>query len=823
VRGLSELLYLYKRWKTRGNSSCTPLSEGFRVQINPQRPEYPAGSAVYITSSGEDVDCPCTGSVKPQANVALCITCNQRLFEGGGILSTTPPMTQYESKEERLKKKYFIRPFKDTARWHNVIHQPASEDSNLIGQLYADCFTHHHDFRFAPNDQDAFHIQDDPRRLIRKNNLTTYFQKRFLEGKHPEYVPTPIFESPNHVDDESELGQPCSFDFFYQAATAIPFDPSNNLNITLGENRVTFLIGGVGIGKTFTLSQLAQRIAEEKRDSSDFQVLPVYVCLESFVSSHGNSNDSPELVRRLLAHILSVTQTIVDHWNSQAALQARIEQPPRDATSEQFASAIARFAKNLARVATTPVRLVLILDNLDVLHYQNSRYVFFPHEYTKHRRFIEDKIIKIIFAFIDPTLLGDAGLCVCIAARHNVARESRLINQPALPRRIELNDHLVFQLGHIDPIQVVKSRLSLLEGALTAYSRAKEQRSGALDFAEQLGLLKTETGRSIAPENLSDGLRRVSNLAHHGARSLVDFLNKLKINILKQPDVVQRLFGHSPWLLERLYIADLHQRFSQSQGHFPNVFLVDGTVNEKVITNVVHRHTYWLKYLLLRRVGSAKLDGISIQDLLDEFCGDFNYEPDIVRLSLGSLAMVNESRCIEIIGAAQDECEDNIVRLTNRGRVLIGEHRSYRFPYCFELSYLQMVVDDHLLSLPREIAQKIAVDTSLNYALTEGERYFARMRHDLSLKLPAALTFARVLEASWTEECIVRPKLAAAAKSIGPSFQEIYATLEETIKKVSVQATQSPAPIIELLVALRANDSFDSFFRAYSDEFDQSN
>lgn len=185
--------------------------------------------------------------------------------------------------------------------------------------------------------------------------------------------------------------------------------------------------------------------------------------------------------------------------------------------------------------------------------------------------------------------------------------------------------------------------------------------------------------------------------------------------------------------------------------------------------------------------------------------------------------MVNESRCIEILGAAQNDCEDNVVRLTSRGKVLIGEHGSHKFPYCFELSYLQMVIDDHLLSLPREFSQKIAVDTSLSYALLDGEKYFSRMRPDLSLKLPAALTFARVLEASWTEECIVRPKLAAVAKSIGPDFTRIFSSLEGTIRRVAVQATLSPAPILDLLVTLRSTESFNDFFRAYSEEFDRIN
>lgn len=456
---------------------------------------------------------------------------------------------------------------------------------------------------------------------------------------------------------------------------------------------------------------------------------------------------------------------------------------------------------------------------MDVLHYQNSRYHFFPEEYTKHKEYVDEKIIKLIFSFIDVSLLGGTGLCVCISARTNVARESKILNHGAMPRRNELNDHLVFQLGKIDPLHVVKSRLNLLEYVLKDYSKKALSSDISDDYFDQLELLKISISDSIAPENLTDGLRRISNLSHHGVRSLVEFLGRFKLNMIRNSDAVDRLFSHSPWLLERLYISNAHQRFSQSQGHFPNLFLVDGSVSERQFEVQGHKHSYWLKYLILKRIATSPKSGVSVKDILNEFCNEFGFEDSLVRLALGSLAMVNESRCIEICGAAQDECQDNAVRLTSRGQVLVGNHGSYDQPYCFELSYLQMAIDDHLLSLPREFTKLIAVNTSLAYALEDDSKYLRRMTADLRKNLSATVYFVRVLEAAWNNECRSSSKLAASSRSLGPDFEKIYESLQKTIENVSQRAAVNGAEILSLLEHARSDPRFDSFYESYSYDF----
>lgn len=719
---------------------------------------------------------------------------------------------------DRQYQDFFVRPFADTRQWLNKVTSSRYTDDHSLGQLFADCFSPHNDIRFAPDDISTLRPQrGDPSRLIRKNNLTAFFQNSFL--KEPcAHKDTPIYESPNIEEDEADLGPATTFDYFWKCVTAIPFAPTAVDNPTLGENRVTFLIGEVGMGKTFLVSRLVQKVHCNQVDDDGFFVLPVYVCFENYLASFNDAKSAPEFVQLFLGKLSDlISKELLKHDKAtfDAIPAPKLQGNP---TTHQISAAISEYIRQLASVGQKKYRILLILDNLDVLHYQNSRYLFFPEHYNEHRRLIEQKLTALVYSFVDPNLMGDSGLCVLIVARHNVARDCRLLNHPALPRHNEIDDHVVFQIGRIDPLDVISSRLKLFEHAIDVCHKDSSA-LGDLSFRDQLGALRAATTNSIGSHNLSDGLRRISDLSHHGLRSLVDFLGKMRLNPVSQEEVFQRLFSHSPWILERLYIANMHQRFSQSQGHFPNMFLVDGTVNEDKVQGIQHVHTYWLKYLILKRIGLSERRGVSVQALIEEFCGALHYPTDIVRLCIGSLAMVNESRCIEIIGAAKEDSKENLVRLTKRGQLLAGHSNNLpkQLPYCFQFSYLQLVIDDHLLSLPRPFANRIAVEGSLSYAIDPLPKYQHRMVTDLERKLPATLTFVRVLESSWNAECRFNSALAAASSQLGPDFSRIYSELKGVVKAIASKAGINSAERLAIIDNLTEDKSFDDFFVEYYD------
>ena len=713
--------------------------------------------------------------------------------------------------------RHFERPFTDHRPWRRPLNHNTAQDAHRFGQLFADCFGHQNDARHAPDDESAIHFQDDPRRLVRKDNLSAYFQQQYDEGA-PGYTQIPIYESPDEVDDLAELGPAVVFDRLYSCVTAIPFNPSDTSSSTLGENRMTFIVGPVGVGKTLTISRVVRRIARKRVDRDGFVVLPAYLSIEDFLLDHPGELRPHELLRRFLLRFHSRIAEAVTLYAPTFASKLKDFQPDTRASAGVITTAIAALIRALARNASEPTRVVAFLDNIDPLHYFGSRYLFFPSLYTDYRRGIEEKIEAIVFQFIGRGSLGEAGLCVCVAARTHVARDSRLINSPAQPRRSQVMDDLVFQLGPVDPREVVASRLRLMDAVAAKYSESSERTRDGLDLREQVRLVEVAMGRSLAPENFGDGLRRVSRLAHHGSRSLVEFLGRLRIDPLGQGDATDRLFGSSPWLLERLYIANAFSRYTQDQDHFPNIFLVDGMISEKVVRPVLHRQTYWLKYLLLQRIARGPRSGLPFEDLAAEFVDGYGFEDKIVRLTVGSLATVNTFGCVEIAGVLDDDCHRNRLRATSRGMLLVGAHPEYRFPYCFELSYLQMVIDDYLLSLPKDCASRIAIESTLSHALDRRSDYASRMIRDLQRKIPATLTFVRVLEAAWAEECRVHDGLVTGTAGVAPDFDRIYGHLSDTIRAIADQARFGAGQLLEEIRVLRLDDSFDRAVRSYSED-----
>lgn len=713
---------------------------------------------------------------------------------------------------------HFTRRFKDVRPWENALFRSSFRDHDRLSQLFSDCFGPHTNVRYAPYDEGTLHLQDDdPKRIIRADNLTAYFQYKFFSGAEG-YSHAPIYETPNFLESESDaFDEEVRFEHLYKSVTSVPFAPEDASSSSLGDNRITFLIGQVGVGKTFMISQLVRRIAEERLDSAGLTLLPVYIDFEAFVSANRDIATVPsELIRRFTLHLHHAIGLSVSEFAPELANQT----PPLEPLEAGLDAGgvnlkIRDAARLLAKNVSPPARLVVFVDNLDTLHYQRSRYLFFPAEYDKHREYVEDTIAALIMQFVDPVELGNAGLCVCIAARDNVSRDIRRMNHGAQPRAVNLSDHTVFQVGALDPKEIVQARLNLMEEAVKAYAASHPK---IKDAATALAVLRVRMVDSVARTNVSDGLRRISALAHHGARSLVTFLAKLSLDPLTQRDVIERLFGHSPWLLERIYIANGRLRYSQAQDHFPNLFLVDGMISERVIRDVRHRHTYWLKYLLLECIACDEGYGVSVEDILEGFVDELAFEEDIVRLALGSLAMVNESRCVEIVGAARDECKDNVVRLTERGKLLVGRHPAHRGPYCFEWSYLQMVIDDYQLSLPDFIAPEIAVDASLRFAFQGGSEYSGAMTSDLRARLPATLKFVRVLEAAWREECRIRQGLEDSAW--GPDFEYIYDNLAGAIERVAVQAGIEARRYTDLIDTLRRDDRYDVAAREYSTAFE---
>ena len=398
---------------------------------------------------------------------------------------------------------------------------------------------------------------------MRQDNLSTYFQKRVLEGSDGYHM-APIYESPNIVPALELTGETVDFPTFVEIVSGGVDGPLAGADQDLGENRFTHLVGQVGVGKTFLYSLLAQHLTLSPFDPLGVQVLPVYVDLEAFHVSH-DQHDEPlsaiEFQRRLVAYISAALRSTVESRAPKLRTMLPTTEPDQDASVDAIATALRSLFREFRLACDPPTRFLLILDNLDALYYPESRYVFFPEDYDAHRDDLRDRLRKLLGMFLGNSLFEKCGLCITIAARNNLALETEMVLDADRPTAVEQESHKIFQLGRLDAADIVNSRLTLLGTALTQYVSERPDAFRDSSPYEQFAALKLRMGESIATTNVDAGLRRISDLAPHGARSVVRFIRRLELNLLRSQDVIDRLFGHSSWLLERLYIADGHYRY----------------------------------------------------------------------------------------------------------------------------------------------------------------------------------------------------------------------------------------------------------------------
>ncbi len=201
--------------------------------------------------------------------------------------------------------------------------------------------------------------------------------------------------------------------------------------------------------------------------------------------------------------------------------------------------------------------------------------------------------------------------------------------------------------------------------------------------------------------------------------------------------------------------------------------------NERRGVAVEHRHSYWLKYLLLKFIDRCENDGKTAKSKLvvDYFVDTTGHPAEFIKLCLGSLCAASESHCVVVKGSIEQNMGDRELRLTDRGKTLVKGTSGGRTAYCFDLSYLQLVIDDFWMAIPCNYFNEVFVDANLSYSFALRENYISGIGNYLSKKLYAAFTFFRILESSWEYEASFSTN-KESLNSFKPDFSAIFRSLE---------------------------------------------
>ncbi len=435
-----------------------------------------------------------------------------------------------------------------------------------------------------------------------------------------------------------------------------------------------------------------------------------------------------------------------------------------------------------AYAATKNCRFLLALDNVDKYHYDFSKHCFFDEASDRLVQTVRDRIGAVITLFTKDDGIGNAAIAVVFACRDYVYEHCRTELSAELPKSSTASGTAYLLRTASDDQVVVQSRFALLTQALKLYVSTNTSAKNLWASVDVYKNLLIGDGNSR-----SRSLEKVMDIAHQGKRSVVTFLNQLRISPSQDREAFTRLFdsdrAHTHHMA-LMYMTDNKARFSHANHHFPNLFLVDAVIDPHQnfpSSHNPHQHTYWLKYLILRYIyintKAETRDGyigrVTVEKVLNAFGGIDAYSPNLVKLVLGSLADISHSACLKLEFPDKNPAHRTL-SLTNRGRNLIsGTGDATSKPdaaYCFSFDYLQLIVGDHYLSLPVDSFDKVFSNESLAYLLKNQREYGQGSWSYLSKKAPAVLHFLRCLQV--TIELEVK-RLNANKPSLIPLFPNI--------------------------------------------------
>lgn len=625
-----------------------------------------------------------------------------------------------------------------------VVGSETNQDVDLFKYLFQDCFSHHLIEELC-GDTEVLHPDlGDSKRIIDSDNLDAYFLRR--KGCVPQLSAT---ANSDVVDIQ---GNKKSFAQFVKAITDPPLRteiPDNAISV--GENRVSYLVGDAGMGKTFTVLKLIDELRTQGEDYRGYRPIPIYVDLhQGSHKLHPTHNIGPEFFRTLLSKILDVAA-------SKKILRKENFLLPSEDTS------LDKFFRNLAlQFARMKYFLIFIFDNTDRFYFDNAKYVFFPKHAAKRDESIDQNLLTLIRKFVEESELGKIGASILFVCRKYVFNHCRQLQDAANRTRPILAKHSVFQLIPISEKELIESRFALLRDAVASIGHKVQTSGKSKQYSTQLTQLE-ESLRNSGNHRDNRTLALIHKLGHQGLRSFLDFLSQLDIDYRDDYQLIDRLFN-KPHNLLRLYLTNTRKRFSQRVGHFPNLFLVDGLVDQRKgfeDAHASHTHSYWLKYLMLRYCFLQPRQSASSQEIIEYFHEQLGFELGIVRLALGSLADPCAGRCLDIVPNPQGYNGLQLLKLSSRGEVLIaGLDGKCKEPLCFDFDYLQLVTDDLWLAFPTPWVNEIYVDATIGHTLKNNKEYGRGTEATLAKKVPAVLHFFKALESTSRWELSIREKLA---------------------------------------------------------------
>lgn len=608
--------------------------------------------------------------------------------------------------------------------------------------LFQDCLSNHVDFDNPSIDKLEYNYTLDSTRYIPRDILSAYFINKI-------YNPPEILKYENNESIDYKI--------FIKNLTENSYVKNENIKYSLGSNRLRFIVGDVGEGKSALIKKSISTICNEKKTlNKEYTIISIYFNFEDLYN-YGSRPASlkDDFYTKLYQEIQEKTEDYIDI--SDITSTSNIEHFPE--------LVLKRLFKHLM---DNKVQLIIFLDNIDFYHYYFAKYSYFDEYYKNQDEMINDNIMWLYSLFSKKSKLGDQGLNIVFSIR-NYVYDDIISNTNGTDT--EINTTKAYKIKLVNEDIVLGSRLQLLSDAIKiVINEHKKVGEDMMIIYREFRLTMDISSYEIDPEreekieknflsktkNIkvknNSPVRQISKIGQHGYRTLVQFFSSLNITYLDL-ELIDRFFRKQASTLRLLYFTNIYEKYSQEQNHFPNLFLNDCIISYNSDFKLAHKghaHTYWLKYFILKFIVSERK--VRFQHVIDIFHTIGGYDIHLIKHIVGSLGTANEFRCIEYDTSECCTINNRKLVATERGKYFYNI-TSYNVEHCFDIEYLQIAIEDKWLSIPKNIID-IFYNPNLTYShlYLTGKSYIDKSIENLIEKSKSSLIFLSILKNSYDIE-----------------------------------------------------------------------
>lgn len=564
-------------------------------------------------------------------------------------------------------------------------------------------------------------------------------------------------------------------EFLGATARAIPND---------GYNSLKYLCGNVGVGKTAFINYLWSVALQRDVQSGKLWLVRLDVH-ESCKGTLPEIHQLCKLLAKKFHKVIKKNLYIVDDdsgpsweaWTKFRKLAIDISFLKEEEHVGKLLTALLNLVK---RIGENGRRLFLVFDNIDFLCHLNDRGMFTNDDDAGLRPFLL-LITDFVTHFTHEGIFGSLDANILFVTRH----DSYFIIQTGdntdryIPKREDVG---FYTLPSPEIPYVYSSRKKLIE-----YAVLKEEKAGKRkEFNRITTLIEKHMNSGPKKEKrLAEHLRELTN---HGFRDMMLFYSQYAW--IGDKDLDARLIHQYPVGL-LTYMLEERCRFSQVRCHFPNIYLVNieqgdvGDNGDPYSAEHMHPHTYWLKWLIAQLI--AKKKAYSGPYYVGLFMGERGdgYGEKEIRKCLGSLCQANLTNMAKVKVAPNPRDSTKLIikriSLTKRGQHCL-KHIFHRF------YYLQLIVDDDLLPLPRCILDDFCYEKHNSHygyvTAPSKDEYWELAMKMISVKARQVLLFLVVIEEALIIESILHQSIFDRLEIDGVHVPDIQLMIDSVMDEL---------------------------------------